>query len=296
MSGATNKAKNKFFKLVKHDFIASARVISLFYIILAILMVIFAATVLMGKSDSLSFEFAQKLNTARNFSIAISIIVSFLLIFVTFFFVVYDFFKSLFSQQGYLSFTLPVSSNQLLGSKMLVYGGWMILSYAIFMFTGGFLINYAAENVIGQDNIGMIEMFMGMFGNMPSLTQIIAYVVYIIMVFFVIFLSFVSIIYFAITLSHIRVFQKASVIMSIIIFGITAAVTMIIAFKASDLVNFVMVFNDDQTLSFGILKEGQILANNALGWQVTPIFSFIIIDVALFFATSYTMHKKINLK
>jgi hypothetical protein len=97
------------------------------------------------------------------------------------------FFKSLFSQQGYLSFTLPVSSNQLLGSKMLVYGGWMILSYAIFMFTGGFLINYAAENVIGQDNIGMIEMFMGMFGNMPSLTQIIAYVVYIIMVFFVIF-------------------------------------------------------------------------------------------------------------
>ena len=296
MSGATNKAKNKFLKLVKHDFLASARVISLFYIILAILMVVFAATVLMGKSDSLSIEFAQKLNTARNFSIAISIIVSFLLIFVTFFFVVYDFFKSLFSQQGYLSFTLPVSSNQLLGSKMLVYGGWMILSYAIFMFTGGFLINYAAENVIGQDNIGMIEMFMGMFGNMPSLTQIIAYVVYIIMVFFVIFLSFVSIIYFAITLSHIRVFQKASVIMSIIIFGITAAVTMIIAFKASDLVNFVMVFNDDQSLSFGILKEGQILANNALGWQVTPIFSFIIIDVALFFATSYTMHKKINLK
>ncbi len=296
MSGATNKVKNKFFKLVKHDFLASARVISLFYIILAILMVIFSATVLMGKSDSLSIEFAQKLNTARNFSIAISIIVSFLLIFVTFFFVVYDFFKSLFSQQGYLSFTLPVSSNQLLGSKMLVYGGWMILSYAIFMFTGGFLINYAAENVIGQDNIGMIEMFMGMFGNMPSLTQIIAYVVYIIMVFFVIFLSFVSIIYFAITLSHIRAFQKASVIMSIIIFGITAAVTMIIAFKASDLVNFVMVFNDDQTLSFGILKEGQILANNALGWQVTPIFSFIIIDVALFFATSYTMHKKINLK
>lgn|GEM_PF-2712498 len=295
MTGAS-KPKNKFFKLVKNDFLASARVISLFYIILLALLAVFSVSVLLGSSDSISAELTSKLSTVRNFSIAFSIMVSFLLIFVTFFFVVYDFFKSMFSQQGYLSFTLPVSSNQLLGSKMLVYGGWMILSYAVFMFTGGFLINYAADNVIGQENISLAQSLMGMFGNLPSLTQIIAYVVYMIVMFFVIFLSFVSIIYFAITLSHIRAFQKFSILASIVIFGITAVVFLVLAFKMSDVVNFVMVFNDDKTIGFGILKEGEKLVGNALGMQVTPVFSFMILDVAMFFATSYIMHKKVNLK
>lgn len=295
MTGST-KAKNKFFKLVKNDFLASARIISLFYIILALLLVMFAGCVIIGGSDSISQELASKLSTGRNISIALSIIVSFLLIFVTFFFVVYDFFKSLFSQQGYLSFTLPVSSNQLLGSKMLVYGGWMILSYAVFMFTGGYLLNYTADNVIGQDKISLAESLMAMFGNVPSLTQIIAYVVYIVVMFFVIFLSFVSIIYFAITLSHIRAFQKVSIIASIIIFMVTSIVFLLLAFKMSDIVNFVMVFNEDKTLGFGILKEGEQLVGNTLGMEVTPVFSFAILDVIMFFATSYIMHKKVNLK
>ncbi len=295
MTGAS-KPKNKFFKLIKNDFLASARVISLFYIILVALLGVFSVCVLLSGIDSIGAETLSKLSTVRNFSIAFSIIVSFLLIFVTFFFVVYDFFKSMFSQQGYLSFTLPVSSNQLLGSKMIVYGGWLILSYAVFMFTGGFLINYAADNVIGQDNISLAQSLLAMFGNFPSLTQIIAYVVYIIVMFFVIFLSFVSIIYFAITLSHIRAFQKASILASIVIFGITAIVFIILAFKMSDIVNFVMVFNDDKTIGFGILKEGEKLVGNTLGMQVTPIFSFIILDVIMFFSTSYIMHKKVNLK
>lgn len=282
--------------LLKNDFLASARVISLFYIAIAALFAIFGICVLLGGSESLSAEMLSKISNARNWSIAISIIVSFLLIFVTFFFVVYDFFKSLFSPQGYLSFTLPVSSSQLLGSKMIVYSGWMILSYAVFMFTGGFLLNYTADNVIGQENISMVEALLSMFGDFPSMTQLIAYAVYVMVLFFVMILSFVSIIYFAITLSHIRVFQKHSLLMSIPVFFVTAVLFMVISFKMADIINFVMIFNDDYTVSFGLVESGYSVASQYAGMKITPIISFIVLDVAMFFLTSHIMHKKVNLK
>lgn len=282
--------------LLKNDFLASARVISLFYIAIIILVGVFAVCAVLQGSDSISAEFAQKLSTARNVSIILSILVSFLLIFVTFFFVVYDFFKSLFSPQGYLSFTLPVSSNQLLGSKVIVYGGWMILSYAAFMLTSIYLMNYTADEVIGMEKISLVESLLSMMGDLPSTTQLIAYVVYIVLMFFVIFLSFVSVVYFSITVSHVRLLQKHSVVASIVIFFATALVFLWISFKMTDVVNFVMVFNDDKTLSFGILSPTEYLVGNQLGMEVTPGFAFLALDVVMFFVTSYIMHKKVNLK
>lgn len=295
MTGAS-KAKNKFLMLLKNDFLASARVISLFYIALVLLLAVFGVCVALQRGDFLSAEMAGKISTLHNATIAISIIVSFLLIFVTFFFVVYDFFKSLFGPQGYLSFTLPVSSNQLLGSKVIVYGGWLVLSYIVFMFTGGFLLNYTADVVIGQEKISFVEGLMSMLGDFPSMTQLIAYAVYITVLFFVMILSFVSIVYFAITLAHVRILQKHSLLASIPIFVATAAVFIAIAFKMSDVVNFVMIFNDDYTLSFGLLEKGYAITSQYAGMKITPIFVFIILDVGMFFLTSYIMHKKVNLK
>ncbi len=282
--------------LLKNDFLASARVISLFYIAIILLLAVFGVCAALQGNESIGAEFAKKIVTVRNASIIISILVSFLLIFVTFFFVVYDFFKSLFSPQGYLSFTLPVSSNQLLGSKVIVYGGWMILSYFTFFFTSVYLMNYTADEVIGMEKISLLESFLSVMGDLPSTTQIIAYVVYLVLMFFVVFLSFVSIVYFSITVSHIRLLQKHSVVASVLVFFVTALVFLWISFKMTDVVNFVMVFNDDKTLSFGILNPNEYLVGNQLGMEVTPGFAFLILDVALFFATSYIMHKKVNLK
>ena len=282
--------------LLKNDFLASARVISLFYIALVILIGVFGICAALGGGDSVSAEFAEKLTTVRNVSIVLSIVVSFLLIFVTFFFVVYDFFKSLFSPQGYLSFTLPVSSNQLLGSKVIVYGGWMLLSYAAFMLTSVYLMNYTANEVVGMEKISLFESLLTMLGDFPSTTQIIAYLVYMVLMFFVIFLSFVSIVYFSITVSHVRLLQKRSVIWSIVIFFVTALVFLWISFKMTEVVNFVMVFNEDKTLGFGILSPNEYLIGNQLGMEVTPGFAFLALDVIIFFVTSYIMHKKVNLK
>lgn len=282
--------------LLKNDFLASARVISLFYIALALLFALFGICTGILKIDSLSVEALNKVSTIHTVSIAVSILVSVLLIFVTFFFVVYDFFKSLFGQQGYLSFTLPVSSHQLLGSKVIVYGGWLILSYLVFIFTGGFMINYTVDNIVGQEKISMVESLMLLLGDFPSITQLVAYAVYLTIMCFTAIFSFVFIIYFAISLSHVRVLQKFSLLASIPIFVVLAILFIWLADKMSDIVNVFMLFNDDHTISISILREGMQIKSQYMMMPITPIISFIIIDVGMFFATSYVMHKKVNLK
>ncbi len=295
MTGVSKK-KNKFLMLLKNDFLASARVISLFYIALALLFALFGICTGILKIDSLSVEALNKVSTIHTVSIAVSILVSVLLIFVTFFFVVYDFFKSLFGQQGYLSFTLPVSSHQLLGSKVIVYGGWLILSYLVFIFTGGFMINYTVDNIVGQEKISMVESLMLLLGDFPSITQLVAYAVYLTIMCFTAIFSFVFIIYFAISLSHVRVLQKFSLLASIPIFVVLAILFIWLADKMSDIVNVFMLFNDDHTISISILREGMQIKSQYMMMPITPIISFIIIDVGMFFATSYVMHKKVNLK
>lgn len=295
MTGVSKK-KNKFLMLLKNDFLASSRVISLFYIALALLFALFGICTAIAKTDSLSVEVLDKVSTAHTISIAVSMLVSFLLIFVTFFFVVYDFFKSLFGQQGYLSFTLPVSSNQLLGSKVIVYGGWLMVSYAVFMFTVYFMGTYTIDNVIGQEKISVVESLMMMLGDFPSITQLIAYAVYISVFFFVMIFSFVFIVYFAISLAHVRILQKFSLIASVPIFFMLAIVFFALAMKMSDIVNIFLLFNEDNTISISILKEGMQIKSQYMMMPITPIISFVIIDVGMFFVTSYVMHKKVNLK
>ena len=295
MNGVSKK-KNKFLMLLKNDFLASSRVISLFYIALALLYALFGVCTALAKVDSLSFEAMNKLSNVHTATIAISMLVSFLLIFVTFFFVVYDFFKSLFGQQGYLSFTLPVSSNQILGSKVVVYGGWLFISYAMFMFTVYFMGTYTIDNIVGKDKISMIESLMALLGDFPSITQLVAYIVYVTVMFFVAIFSFVFIVYFAISLAHIRQLQKYSLIASVPIFFVIAIVFIAIAAKASDILNVFMLFNDDRTISMSILREGMIINSQYMIMPITPIIVFVLLDIGMFFATSYVMHKKVNLK
>ncbi len=295
MTGVSKK-KNKFLMLLKNDFLASSRVISLFYIALALLYALFGICTGIAKIDSLSVEALDKVSTVHTISIAVSMLVSFLLIFVTFFFVVYDYFKSLFGQQGYLSFTLPVSSHQLLGSKVIVYGGWLAISYAVFMFTVYFMGTFTIDNIIGQEKVSMVESLMLLLGDFPSVTQLVAYAVYMSVFFFVMIFSFVFIVYFAISLAHVRILQKFSLIASVPIFFAIAIFFVIIAMKMSDIVNIFLLFNDDHTISISILKKGMEVSSQYLIMPITPLISFAIIDVGMFFATSYVMHKKVNLK
>ena len=292
----TSKFKNKFGMLLKNDFLASARVISLFYIAELLILAVFAIGAFFNKQGGDQSEFVTKLITASNVALVLAILVAFLMIFVTFFFVVYDFNKSLFSPQGYLSFTLPVSSNQLLGSKLIVYGGWMVLSYAVFLLTTLYLISYGETYIIGEEKVDTLEMMLVQFMDFPSKSQIVAYGIYFILQFFAMMLTFVTVIYFSISLSHIRVFQKHSLIFAVIIFFVVSALLAWLASKPSDFFRTVLQFRSDGSLGFGVVGEDYVFAKGTMAFDINSIVMSFIESIALFFATSHIMHKRVNIK
>lgn len=282
--------------LLKNDFLASARVISLFYIAEIIILAVFALGAFFNKQGGDHSEFVLKLITASNIALVLAILVAFLMIFVTFFFVVYDFNKSLFSPQGYLSFTLPVSSNQLLGSKLIVYGGWMILSYAIFLLTTLYLLSYGETYIIGEQKVDTLEMMLMQFMDFPSKSQIITYGIYFVLQFFAMMLTFVSVIYFSISLSHIRIFQKHSLIFAVIIFFVVSVLLAWLASKPSELFRTVLQFRSDGSLGFGIVGKDYVFAKGTMAFDINSIIMSFVESIVLFFATSHIMHKRVNIK
>lgn len=295
MTGAY-KNRNKFLKLLKNDFLASSRVISLFYIAAAILFGFYGICTALSKVESFSPEVLEKIGSFRTGSVIFIFVVSFLLIFVTLFFVIFDFFKSLFGAQGYLSFTLPVSSYELLGSKVIVYGGWFVVSCALCMYSFFFFMDYISGVVIGEGYISLAEELMTGILNLPSLKQFFAVAVYCIVLFFIIVFNFIFISYFSISVAHVRQLQKFSLLASVPIFVVISVAFLIISFKMSDLVDFSMILKDDYTFYFGLVDPDKVLPATYLPLQITPIFMFVILDAVMFVLAAHVMHKKVNLK
>ncbi len=276
MTGNSDKPKNKMGMLLKNDFLASSRVISLIYIVEIIAYVFFMIIKDRGNNRLLA------LGIVLNFAIP------FLLIFVSLFFVIYDFNKSLYSQQGYLTYSLPVTAKQLLGSKMIVYGLWMFVSYAVALFVWGYLASYAE----GNENVKMADVALTLFG-MPSIAHIKVYLFYYMIMFFVILFSFISMIYFAITASHMRTFQNANFISAVIIFFVCAIIMFVmIAIVDKNIFISFLVYDDGPTK----LVIGKKNLEDGVSLPMSPIFYLIIQDIALFFITSSIMKKWINIK
>ncbi|MBQ6264046.1 MAG: hypothetical protein IJK60_01190 [Clostridia bacterium] len=276
MTGNSDKPKNKMGMLLKNDFLASSRVISLVYIVEIIAFIFFM------------FVKDRSNNHMLALGIILNFAIPFLLIFVSLFFVVYDFNKSLYSQQGYLTYSLPVTAKQLLGSKMIVYGLWMCVSYAVAVFAWGYLASYAE----GNENVKMADVALTLFG-MPSIAHIKVYLFYYMVMFFVILFSFISMLYFAITASHMRTFQNANFIWAVIMFLVCAIImiAMIAVVDKNIFISF-LVYDDGPTK----LVIGKKNLEDGVSLPMSPIFYLIIQDIVLFFITSTIMKKWINIK
>lgn len=282
--------------LLKHDFLASARVISLFYIVEAFSLLLFFIGNYLLKNSTNPGAIATKLINICPVAAIVSFLIALLLIFLTIFYIIFDFNKSLYSPQGYLSFTLPVSSHELLLSKTLVYGGWMIVSFIVFyvvteqmaMFTNDVLVDE-----LGQENIEMGEMLITTLFNLPSLSQIIASAIFMMLNIFTMMFLFVATAYFSISVAHMRYFQKYSLLWAIIIFFPVFFFLLWLALKPAEYLQLIVQFKADGGFGFGVAKPGDTYIG---GYDISRIIMSIIECVGLFFATSFIMHKKVNIK
>lgn len=103
---------------------------------------------------------------------------------ITFVGVIANFYKTLYGQQGYLSFTLPVTSGQLLAAKAIVAFLWMIVSYAVSIGIMIWIYDYVTS-LIGENNLNMIKTIISMFRSMPGAKAIKGYLVLLVLAVFV---------------------------------------------------------------------------------------------------------------
>ena len=97
-----------FGKLIKNEIKSTAHTIGLIYIVAAIAIGLMA------------MAYIFKINWISAAATVVLAVAAGAAILVTFFMVIVNFQKSLYSNQGYLSFTLPVTSGQLLAAKTIV--------------------------------------------------------------------------------------------------------------------------------------------------------------------------------
>ncbi|NLL01033.1 MAG: hypothetical protein GX271_10275 [Clostridiales bacterium] len=113
-------------KLIKHETNATGRLFLPMYFIILVLS-------LLNRILTSIDIYSDTLNIVLGFSIAAYVISIIATIVVTFVIMIIRFYKNLMSDEGYLMFTLPVKSSQLINSKLIVSLLWNIVSVLVVM-------------------------------------------------------------------------------------------------------------------------------------------------------------------
>ena len=188
------------------------------------------------------------------------------------------------------------SSEQLLLSKTLVYGGWMIVSFIVFFVVTDKMAafsNEALNEKYGEGSVEAATSILSEMFNLPSLSQIIASAIFIMLNIFTLMFLFVSTAYFAISVSHMRYFQKYSLLWAVIIFVPVFLVLYKIATIPADHIQLIVQFKSNGGFGFGVAKAGE---KYIMGFDISRMLMCLVECTGLFFGTSYIMHQKINIK
>lgn len=199
------------------------------------------------------------------------------------------FYKSMYSDQGYLTHTLPVTSHQLLISKILISGIWYLIIGVSMAVSGCILVTIIAGMALKGTDVTVSwrmfrEFFDQMFPGTNWFAQIILYVIQIIIG------SFCSLIvlFGAITLG--QLFSKHKVMMSFVCyFGINileSIVASLMAIPLGIVTSRRIVESQGVSMNFNLSTEPL---------QMMPTLLSAAFAVTLYFVSNYIIKRKLNL-
>ncbi|MDR0531041.1 MAG: hypothetical protein LBG83_03125 [Oscillospiraceae bacterium] len=204
--------------------------------------------------------------------------------------------RSLFTERGYLTFALPVSTMEMLFTKFFTN---VVLLGAAYIETGALmfvafsnfrrLIRNASETIAAQagDMGGMAEM--GGLGNalgLASFQDIVTFAAYLLGVMLVFLILAMMVVLFVFTITHVRPFQAKPGLWMPIFFIAVAVVCQQIVTRVSDLADIPIKLN----LMNGALGEEGISINLVMA------IVMLALSAALFFLTNWLLKRKISLK
>lgn len=268
-------------KLIKNEFKSSAHSVLNIYLAAAITIVI------------MLLSYFTKITWISTLSTVALLTISGVAILITLVAVVSNFYKTLYGAQGYLSFTLPVKSGQLLAAKAIVSFAWILLSYiiAIAIWIGVYF--YAAAK-IGQDRITTIKTLLQMFEGVPGEKAIKQLLIFVCVFIFVQIAVFIAQVYFAITLANTKTFQKIGMMSAIFIFfAIFIVMQIMIGILTSYVPIALTVGAEGLVLSF---EQSMVNYTGGISIGVTGFIFQILAAAALFSGTAYLMKNKVNIK
>ena len=269
-------------KLLKHEFKQSARSVMLIYAS--------AAAVIL-------FVFFGMLTKITWIGVAGSIvlyIVAMIGVVMTLVSVIKNFYETLYTNQGYLSFTLPVKCSNLLLSKVLVSIVWIILSFVL----AGLCVLVIAMNAKAtaqgsMEGIWDILEMSGLKEMLPSGATLVKLAVLAVVLVLMLVVTFIGFVYFAVTLANTRVLQKHPKLFGFLIFFLTYGVSNAIATKLTySLPLSLEIANDKVQLVFVAMDKSESMLSYGIGGTIF----LALVAIGLLFLTGWIMEHKVNIK
>ena len=265
-------------KLLKYELKATSRVFIPLYI--AILVV----SIVNGLSLNLEILNIQGLATIVLMCLFISLFV------ITIVVTIQRFNKNLLKDEGYLMFTLPVSSKHLVLSKYLTSLIWTFLSFVVAFLS--FTIIFMIPTYKYFDFSYFINEFNLLFSNMLNL-NILGQFIKIILLMIISYTIFIFNVYLALSVGQLPIFNRFRNVSSFIGFLV---INLLISYAQ----NIVSLFVNDASVNIEAIDNINYAINSVAsivskGLNIAIVINLIIILV-LFFATTYILDKKLNLE
>jgi hypothetical protein len=268
-------------KLIKNEFKSSAHSVANIYLAAGITIVI------------MMLSYVVKIKWISTLSTVALLLISVIAVIITLVAVITNFYKTLYGQQGYLSFTLPVKSGQLLTAKALVSFVWILVSYIITIAIWVGVYIYAAK-MVGKDTMTALKTMMQIFAGMPNADVIRKILIIFCVMVFAQIAVFIAEVYFALTLANTKTFQKMGTISAIFIFFAVFIVMQILVGTLTSVVPISLVATvDGLTVSF---TQSMMNSTGNLTLGITGFIFEVFAAAGLFAATAYLMKNKINVK
>ncbi len=271
-------------KLIKNEFIQTSKSLIAVYSAAA------AAIAVMLLSYLIKVAFIGTMG-----SIAL-VVIGAVAIVMTLVMVITNFYRSLYANQGYLTFTLPVKSSGVLFSKFLVSFVWVIVSYILMFLCILSVVLYTRAKTDGMLE-SVLQMLKGMeeLGSLPSTTALIEYLTAIGLGSLVSVVTFVAFVFFAVTLANTRPFQKKSTFFGILIFFVCYVVNRGVSQWATIKLPLGVALTADKIkIVFQSMENG--VQDALFVWGIGGKIFSCLFALVLLILTGYIMENKVNIK
>ena len=269
-------------KLLKHEFKHSARYVMAIYACTAAVLAVMVIALLIKMTW---------------LSVAASVILYFaglLVVIMTLVAVIKNFYDSLYTNQGYLSFTLPVKCSTLLVSKVIVSFVWIIASVVALALI--YLVIFFNARAQSNGELGSILEILrdsGLLDMLPSGAMIAKALVYFALILLLTVLTFVGFVYFSVTLANTRPLQKHPKLFGFLIFFGSYAITNSIGAKLTySLPLSVTVTETGVKLALTSKERSDAMFAFGIGGTIF----MALVALGMLFATGWIMEHKVNIK